>query len=106
MDTTAVAKSSVLSMPVPSGRPCSSSRACAPMPTARKNATSVPPSRHSTRGGITAAPNATYDRCHSVYGGGAQDPPTPSPPPPPPPPQEAEPPPETLPHPAPDPPPP
>ncbi len=50
------------------------------MPTARKNATSVPPSRHSTSGGIMAAPNATYDRCHSVYGGCSKVTQSPSPP--------------------------
>jgi hypothetical protein len=69
MLTPAVTASTVEPMPVPSGLPFSSSSACAPMPTARKNAISVPASRHTTRGGMTAAPITTYDRCQSVYGG-------------------------------------
>ena len=59
MDTAAVITRTTLLMPVLSGRPLSSSRACAPMPTARKNASSVAPSRQSTGCGTSAAPIAT-----------------------------------------------
>ena len=78
--TPAVTASVVLPIPVPSGLPFSSSSACAPIPTARKNATSVPASRHTTSGGITAAPITTYDRCQRVYGGWSSVTQSPTPP--------------------------
>jgi hypothetical protein len=39
------------------------------MPTAKKNASSVAPSRPPSTCGATAAPITTYDRCHAVHGG-------------------------------------
>ena len=45
IDTAAIAMSARRGIPVPSGRPLSSSSACAPMPTARKKATSAATSR-------------------------------------------------------------
>jgi hypothetical protein len=56
-------------MRVRSGRLFISSSACAPMPIARKNASTVQPRRPHFMCGATAAPSAAYDRCHSVYGG-------------------------------------
>ena len=67
--TTASVTSAEEGMRVRSGRPCNSSRACAAIPIARKNA-AIPHSIRSVwKRGASAAPTATYDRCHSVYGG-------------------------------------
>ena len=65
----AIHLSAVSGIDVASGRPASSSRACAVRPTARKNASAVAPSRPPSNVGATAAPMATYDRCQAVYGG-------------------------------------
>jgi hypothetical protein len=48
----------------------------------KENATSVPASRQSANRGASAAPMATYDKCHAVYGGcksvtQSRDPPVP-----------------------------
>ena len=56
-------------MRVCSGRPRSSSRACAPTPIASTNASVVQPSSAQSIRGASAAPTATYERCQSVYGG-------------------------------------
>ena len=61
--------STVRGIRVASGRPFSSSSACAPMPIASRNASTVQPSRPHFIAGASAAPIATYDRCQSVYGG-------------------------------------
>src|SRR4051794_18228363 len=104
---TATPTSTADGMRVRNGRPFSSSRACAAIPSARKNASSAQSSRSRWNCGASAAPTATYERCHSVYGGGrpvAETPPpppstppnagpsSPLPPPPPPPPPPAAPP--------------
>src|SRR6202011_2060568 len=52
------------------GRPLSSSKACAAIPTARKKAMSVVVSRNTLTFGASAAPITTYERCQAVYGGG------------------------------------
>ena len=54
---------------VRNGRPWSSSSACAATPMARKKASIVSSHHRTSRTGANAAPIATYDRCHSVYGG-------------------------------------
>ena len=62
-------RASACGIRVCSGRPCSSSSACAPTPIARKNASVVQPSSAQSIRGASAAPSATYERCQSVYGG-------------------------------------
>ena len=51
---------------VPSGRPLSSSSVWAPIPTARKKATSVMMKRSVWISAAAAAPKPTLDRCHAV----------------------------------------
>src|SRR5207248_2345925 len=68
-DATAIATSTADGIRVRSGRPFSSSSACAAIPSARKNAISAQSSRSRWKCGASAAPTATYERCHSVYGG-------------------------------------
>ena len=55
-------------MPVRSGRPFSSSSACAPIPTASPNATTAAPRRPHATTGARQPPITTYERCHAVYG--------------------------------------
>ncbi len=69
IETTARATSTRGEMRVCSGRPRSSSRACAPTPIASANASVVQPSSDQSMRGASAAPTATYERCQSVYGG-------------------------------------
>jgi len=65
-DTTARTTSVRLERCVPNGLPCSSSRTCALMPTARKNAARTARSRPAYRCGASAAPIATLARFHAV----------------------------------------
>src|SRR5918995_5178177 len=67
--TTAMAIRTPPGMRVRSGRPLSSSRAWAARPIAKKKAASVSRSHPTWRWGASAAPIATYERCHTVYGG-------------------------------------
>ena len=57
--TTATPTSRELGMRVPSGRPCSSSSACAASPIARKNASRVSPSHRICTSGASEAPITT-----------------------------------------------
>ena len=59
IETTASTTSTRSGIRVFSGRPLSSSSACAPIPTARKNAASVHSRRSHANAGVSAAPIAT-----------------------------------------------
>ncbi len=69
IETAASAHSTPSGIFVWSGRPLSSSRACAPTPIASAKAAIVAPSRAHENVGASAAPIAAYERCQSVYGG-------------------------------------
>src|ERR1035437_10726711 len=66
--------SSHVGIDVARGRPCSSSRACAPTPTAKKNASTVKARRTAFTGPTRHEPITTKERCKSVYGGGSRGP--------------------------------
>ena len=68
IETAASPTSTGAGIPVRSGRPFSSSSACAPIPIARKNARVAHPSTAHFMCGASAAPIATYERCQIVYG--------------------------------------
>ncbi len=67
-ETAASATSTAPGMLVRSGRPLSSSSACAPIPTASPNAATAAPRRPQATTGARQPPTTTYERCQAVYG--------------------------------------